>query len=72
MADTHLAAVAASLPGFSVRKASSADEVCEALGEHALGLAYFYCHGRGTPDDARAVLAGLLRAARLVAERAES
>lgn len=28
--------------------------------------------GRGTPDDARAVLAGLVRAARLVAERAES
>ncbi|MBO3752683.1 hypothetical protein J5X84_42100 [Streptosporangiaceae bacterium NEAU-GS5] len=52
MADTHLAAVVAALPGFSVREASSADEVCEALGEHALGLAYFYCHGRGTPDDA--------------------
>ncbi|WP_028047731.1 hypothetical protein [Cellulomonas sp. URHE0023] len=28
--------------------------------------------GAGTPDDARAVLAGLVRAARLVAERAES
>lgn len=52
MADTHLAAVVASLPGFRVRKASSADEVCEALGERALGLAYFYCHGRGTSDDA--------------------
>jgi hypothetical protein len=52
MANTHLAAVAASLPGFRVRQATSADEVCEALGEHALGLAYFYCHGRGTPDDA--------------------
>jgi hypothetical protein len=52
MASTHLAAVVASLPGFRVRQAASADVVCEALGQPALGLAYFYCHGRGTPDDA--------------------
>ncbi len=52
IANRHLAAVVASLPGFRVRQAASADDVCEALGQHALGLAYFYCHGRGTPDDA--------------------
>ena len=28
--------------------------------------------GKGSPDDARAVLAGLVRAARIVAERAEA
>lgn len=52
MAREHLDAVDTSLRGFRVLRAASADEVCTALGEQELGLAYFYCHGQGTPEDA--------------------